>query len=226
MLFGVNYIDRKKSRDLINNALTGGADYYSASDQCRLPSAATSSPTASRCPTSWTRSTRVSRAPSWPGHPQVSGGAGAYSGKPRPAAGPTTIPRPRRFWNPLQSYRVGEETWSGFVQANLEGERWSGNVGLRIVRTKTHAQAWDAKILQVIENGVHHGRPTRRRPAIEQGNTYTYAPAVPEPHTIGSPMNCACVSGAAKTMARPSVATLAPDQHHRKRLRGGPHPGL
>jgi iron complex outermembrane receptor protein len=27
--FGVNYTDRTKSRDLVNNALTGGADYYS-----------------------------------------------------------------------------------------------------------------------------------------------------------------------------------------------------
>ena len=30
--FGLNYTDRKKSRDLVNNSLTGGADYYSGNN--------------------------------------------------------------------------------------------------------------------------------------------------------------------------------------------------
>ncbi|MEI6893531.1 MAG: TonB-dependent receptor [Colwellia sp.] len=41
--------------------------------------------------------------------------------------------------NASSSWRVTEETTSFFVQANLEGEYWSGNIGLRYITTDTES---------------------------------------------------------------------------------------
>ena len=60
-------------------------------------------------------------------------------------ARPTTSPWPPPAWNPLQSYRVSEKTNAFYVQADLSGERWNGDVGVRLVKTSTSAQAWDAQ---------------------------------------------------------------------------------
>jgi iron complex outermembrane receptor protein len=37
---------------------------------------------------------------------------------------------------PAQSFSVGEEAWAGYAMANLSGDRWRGNVGVRYVRTE------------------------------------------------------------------------------------------
>ena len=47
-------------------------------------------------------------------------------------------------WNPLQSYRVSEETWSGFVQANLSAARWTGNIGVRAIHTDQSSKGFSA----------------------------------------------------------------------------------
>jgi iron complex outermembrane receptor protein len=39
-------------------------------------------------------------------------------------------------------YSVKERVTAGYVQGNLEGEGWSGNVGLRLVNTKTSSLTW------------------------------------------------------------------------------------
>ncbi len=46
--------------------------------------------------------------------------------------------------NPYNSYGVKERTDSGYIQADLSGDRWSGNVGVRIVRTETDAETAEA----------------------------------------------------------------------------------
>ena len=45
-------------------------------------------------------------------------------------------PIARRSPNDGGEYSVKESTTAAYLQGNLEGERWSGNVGLRLVRTK------------------------------------------------------------------------------------------
>ena len=37
-------------------------------------------------------------------------------------------------FNPLESYRVEEKTSTAFVQADMAGERWFADVGVRFVR--------------------------------------------------------------------------------------------
>ncbi|RTL15521.1 MAG: TonB-dependent receptor [Burkholderiales bacterium] len=39
-------------------------------------------------------------------------------------------------------YSVKETNTAGYLQGNLEGDGWSGNVGLRVVRTKTSSLIW------------------------------------------------------------------------------------
>jgi TonB-dependent receptor len=210
--FGVNYTDRKKSRDLVNNALTGGADYYSGHYAINVGALG-----GNVVSNSFTLPNFMSEVDStFPRTflafdiPKYQAALAAYNGKPRPGGGTYDYSKAAPAWNPLQSYRVGEETWAGYVQGNLEGKRWSGNVGLRVVRTKTNAQAWDAKILEVIENGAFNYTAVYAAPtSVEQGNTYTYAlPSLNLNYRFTEELRLRF--GAAKTMARPSVATLAP----------------
>jgi len=43
---------------------------------------------------------------------------------------------------PTHEYSVKETTTAAYAQGNLEGDGWSGNVGLRVVRTKTSTLVW------------------------------------------------------------------------------------
>lgn len=210
--FGVTYTDRKKSRDLINNSLTGGADYYSGnyainvgdlgggviSDSFNLPNFM--SEVGSNFPRTFLSFDIAS----------YQAALAAYDGNPRPGGGVYSYAEAAPVWNPLQSYRVSEETWAGFVQANLSAERWSGNIGVRVVQTNTSAQAWDAKILEIIENGAFNYTAVYDDPSqITQDNDYTYVlPSINLNYRITEELRLRL--GAAKTMARPSVETLAP----------------
>lgn len=210
--FGVNYTDRTKSRDLVNNALTGGADYYSGNYAInvgalggKVVSNSFSLPNfMSEVDANFPRTFLAFDIASY------QQALAAYNGKPRPGGGVYDYSAAAPTWNPLRSYRVGEETWAGFTQANLEGKRWSGNVGLRVVHTTTNAQAWDAKILQIIQNGAFNYTAVYDKPtAVEQKNDYTYVlPSFNFNYRITEQLRLRL--GAAKTMARPSVETLAP----------------
>ncbi|QSF53915.1 TonB-dependent receptor [Brevundimonas fontaquae] len=210
--FGVNYTDRRKSRDLVNNSLTGGADYYSGqyainvgdlgggviSNSFNLPNFM------SEVNANFPRTFLSFDIASY------QAALAAYDGHPRPGGGQYSYAAAAPVWNPLQSYRVSEESWAGFVQANLSGERWSGNVGVRVVQTNTSAQAWDAKILEIVENGAFNYTAIYDDPtAITQDNDYTYVlPSINLNYRITEDLRLRL--GAAKTMARPSVQTLAP----------------
>jgi len=210
--FGVTYTDRTKSRDLVNNTLTGGADYYSGdyainvgdldgtviSNNFSLPHFM--SGVDAQFPRTFLAFDVASYQKALAG----------YNGTARPGGGVYDYSKAAPTWNPLQSYRVGEESWAGFAQANLEGERWSGNVGLRVVKTTTNAQAWDAKILQVIKNGDFNYTAVYDEPtSITQKNDYTYVlPSFNFNYRFTEELRLRL--GAAKTMARPSVEKLAP----------------
>jgi len=210
--FGVTYTDRTKSRDLVNNALTGGADYYSGNYAINVGALGGNVVSNSFSLPNFMSEVdadfpRTFLAFDIGNYQQA---LAAYNGQPRPGGGVYDYDAAAPTWNPLQSYRVAEKTWAGFVQANLEGERWSGNVGLRIVKTTTNAQAWDAKILQIIENGAFNYTAVYDDPTtVEQENDYTYVlPSFNLNYRITDELRLRL--GAAKTMARPSVETLAP----------------
>ena len=41
-----------------------------------------------------------------------------------------------RIPNPPENFEINEKTYAGFVMGNIGGERWRGNVGVRLVRTE------------------------------------------------------------------------------------------
>jgi TonB-dependent receptor len=48
------------------------------------------------------------------------------------------------------SYRIKERTWAGYVQFNLEGPRWRGEIGARLVATKVSSTGYGATIASII----------------------------------------------------------------------------
>ena len=93
---------------------------------------------------------------------------------------------------------------------NTPGERWFADVGVRFVRTKTSAQAWDAKINEIVQNGAFNFTPIYADPSIvRQDATYSFAlPSGNFTYSLTDKLQLRV--GAAKTMARPSVDKLAP----------------
>ncbi|TLY53146.1 MAG: TonB-dependent receptor, partial [Gammaproteobacteria bacterium] len=51
----------------------------------------------------------------------------------------TRVPGPRSDWN--SDYSLKEKTPSAYIQADFDGQGWSGNVGVRVARTDEHVIA-------------------------------------------------------------------------------------
>lgn len=212
LLFGVNNTERTKKRDLVNNTLNGGADYYSGayainvgalggdviSHAFHLPNFMDD--IGSSFPRSFL-------AFDVPGYLEA---LSAYDGNPRPGGGVYDFSMAAPAWNPLQSYRVSERTLAAYVQADLSGERWDGNVGVRLVKTRTTSQAWDAKILSITENGAFNYTAVYAPPTeVSQDAEYTFV--LPAANFIWHFTDDLQLRlGGAKTMARPPVDQLAP----------------
>lgn len=210
--FGVTRTDRKKSRDLVNNALTGGADYYSGDYAINVGDLGGNVISQSFSLPNFMDEVSAEFPRNFLSF-DIAGyqrALAAYDGTARPGGGVYDYAAAAPVWNPLQSYRVEEETWAGYVQANLAGERWTGNVGMRLVQTRTSAQAWDAQIIEIIENGAFNYTAVYAAPTtVNQESDYTYLlPSANLNYRITEDLRLRL--GAARTMARPSVEMLAP----------------
>ncbi len=211
--FGVNRTERKKTRDLVNNALTGGADYYSGDYAINVGDLGGNVLSHSFSLPNFMDGVNADFPRTFLSF-DIAGyekALAAYDGHERPKnEGPYSYAAAAPAWNPLQSYRVSEGTWSGFVQANLSSDSWSGNIGVRIVHTKTSSQAWEAKIKSIVPNGQFNNTVTYEDPTeVTQDNDYTYfLPAVNVTYNILDDLHLRM--GAARTVARPSVEMLAP----------------
>jgi iron complex outermembrane receptor protein len=210
--FGVAFTSRKKVRDLIDNDFNNGANYYSGADAIDVASLGGNvidqhlslpnfmegvSGNFPRNFLSFDTNNYISQLKAYDGKTRSDGSAYSYA-----AAAPA--------WDPLQSYRVTERTIAAWLQADMSGDNWNADAGVRFVNTKTSSLAWDAKIvglqeLDPFDYTVTYGAPT---PLTEKGN-YTYAlPSANYIWHISQPLQLRL--GAAKTMARPSVDSLAP----------------
>ncbi len=47
---------------------------------------------------------------------------------------------PGRFFYPQQNFSINEKSYAGYVMGDIESGKWSGNVGLRLVRTEQESQ--------------------------------------------------------------------------------------
>jgi TonB-dependent receptor len=157
---GLNYADRTKSRDDISNDWTNGSDQY-GSLYNTLPG--------QPGPISFaTLKANVISTFKFPNY--LSGAGGNFPttqvliNEPALLAGlkrlngtfnytagsgtynfANTLPQ----FNAVNSYAVRERTISGYTQAAFSGERWSGNIGVRVVRTDTVASTAVNNILSV-----------------------------------------------------------------------------
>jgi len=210
--FGVVATKREKLRDLINNTLNGGADYYSGSNAINVGdldgnviSHSFNLPNfMSDVNAQFPRTFLAFDVPTYLAALE------AYDGHARPDGGVYDFANAAPQWNPLESYRVSEKTTSVYLQADLGGERWSGDVGVRYVKTRTSAQAWDAPILSITENGpfnytAEYADPT---PITQDGDYDFLLPSANFTWRFTPDLNLRL--GAAKTMARPPVNMLAP----------------
>ncbi len=210
--FGLSQTNRKKSRDLINNALNGGADHYSGENAINVGALGGNVINQTLSPSGFLDGVSGNFPRSFLGFDvdTYAQALKAWDGKPRPGGGVYSTELSAPVWNPLESYRVTEKTTTAFVQADLAGDGWNADVGLRFVRTKTTSQAWDAKITSVIENGPWNYTAVYAPPSVvQQEASYNFAlPSVNFTYLFTNDLQLRV--GAAKTMARPSVDKLAP----------------
>lgn len=111
----------------------------------------------------------------------------------------------RRY--PFYDFSLQEKTKAAFVQANLEGERWSGNIGVRLVKTSE-------EILQYVPGG------TATTPGVILGSAFgNFSPFLVE-HDFTDVLPSANFKfdvtddlvlrlAATKTLARPDYSALA-----------------
>lgn len=210
--FGLSQTNRKKSRDLVNNALNGGADHYSGQNAINVGTLGGNVINQTLSPKGFLDGVSGNFPRSFLGFDvdTYAQALKSYDGKPRPGGGVYSTELSAPAWNPLESYRVTEKTTTAFVQADLAGDGWNADVGLRFVRTKTTSQAWDAKITSIIENGPWNYTAVYAPPSVvQQDASYNFAlPSVNFTYLLTNDLQLRL--GAAKTMARPSVDKLAP----------------
>lgn len=108
-----------------------------------------------------------------------------------------------RVFYPAQSFAVGEKAWAGYAMANMEGNKWRGNVGVRYVRTEQTSEGAQVRSDGAIDN------PFGRYNALKIERTYDdVLPSL----NVAFDLNDDLVLrfAAAKVMARPDFTDVAP----------------
>jgi len=116
--------------------------------------------------------------------------------------------------DPTNSYNVVEKTTSAFLEGNLAGEQWSGNVGLRLVHTSTFSATAINQILAIDDPtpNIATSSPTvtysAPEPVAEKGAYTKVLPSANLSWWLDKTLQMRL--GAAEVMARPSLDKLAP----------------
>jgi iron complex outermembrane recepter protein len=110
---------------------------------------------------------------------------------------------PGRVSYPQQNFSVNEKATAGYVMANLKGDRWRGNVGTRVVRTKQEA------IGALINPNGSVTNPFGNFDPIDANRTYT--DVLPSLNFVYDLQEDLLMRFAvAKVMARPDYTDIAP----------------
>jgi TonB-dependent receptor len=233
LLFGVGYTDRKKDRDDSSNDWTNGSGQYGTLYQT------------AGCPVQCNPYSFASQGfnvisnVSIPHFMQGAGGSypvvlpqlnasqllgflKSLDGKPNPQFCPSlpcttpfdyslTLPQV----NPYNSYSVTEKTLSGYLEADFASSRWSGNLGVRVVHTKTTAGT--ASAVPTAIWAYQQPGPTATWNVVygtsqALGANGSYTLALPSLNLAywAVPDAVQLRFGAAETMARPNLSQLAP----------------
>ncbi|MES2058409.1 MAG: TonB-dependent receptor [Pseudomonadota bacterium] len=109
------------------------------------------------------------------------------------------------------SYLIKERTWAGYVQFNLAGPRWRGDIGLRLVSTKVSSTGYGASIASIIPRVGTQDNDVNFNPvdAINGGGDYLrLLPAVNFAYDITDGFRVRLA--ASKAISRPSFGELSP----------------
>ncbi len=134
-----------------------------------------------------------------------------------PIEGCSLSPYPAGYSNQIiqddlpASYRIGERTWAGYFQFNLEGPKWRADLGARLVSTKVSSVGYGASIASIIprvgtqDNAVSFNDVE----AINGGGNYTrLLPAANFAYDIADGLRLRLA--ASQAIARPTFGQLSP----------------
>lgn len=118
--------------------------------------------------------------------------------------------------NPVNSYDIAETTWSGYVQADFEGDQWFANAGIRLVHTKTEVGYASNDITSIVfvpdpdgGNTAHYDVTySEAVPHIANGDYTKFLPSANFGYWIQEDLLLR--AAAARVVARPSLDQLAP----------------
>ncbi len=170
--FGVNYTNRKKTVDVIDNQFTTSCNFcgypftFSAigADVVRPPK---ESNILAKLPGNFPRNipsfdidTYLSQLNKAENNPAVLNPNSCNDDAGKPIAGCALTPYPTGYATQqvvpdlLGSYAIKERTWSGYVQYNFAGKRWRGDIGARVVSTKVSSVGYGASVSSYVVIGV------------------------------------------------------------------------
>jgi iron complex outermembrane recepter protein len=123
-----------------------------------------------------------------------------------------TLPQP----NPFNSYDVTEKTTTFYVEAALQDDRWSGNVGLRLVRTSTNAstaQAVPVSLWTLDDTNSTQSYTVQYSDSTAFNEKATYTKALPSLNFNYwlVPQKLQLRAAGSETIARPDLNQLAPN---------------
>jgi iron complex outermembrane receptor protein len=219
--FGASATNRKKDRNSIGNEKSGGACQY-----CDMYSTTFSSLGANVVQPMTLPNYMRNAGGSFPGSfikfdvPAYFAALKKLDGQPvldadgHPTGDTFDVSKSQPVFVPTDSYSVREKTATMYGQLELAGENWNGNIGARVVRTKTTSRSAIDKIVAIDD-------PTPNIPTSSPNITYSPAVPVSEDGSYTKLLPSANVSwwvrddfvvraAAAKVMARPSLDKLAP----------------
>lgn len=109
------------------------------------------------------------------------------------------------------SYQIKERTWAGYVQFNVEGERWRGDIGARLVSTKVSSRGYGTTIASIIPRAGTQDNDVDFNPVdeINGGGDYTrLLPAANFAYDISDGLRLRLA--ASQAISRPTFGELSP----------------
>lgn len=222
--FGLAYTQREKSRDDYDNDWTGGSSQYDFY----------TTPTGANPITFGSLGANVISISNFPNYMQGSGGnfpktiavfnissmldaLKKLNGQPNlyvPGAPNFDFNASLPQFNAINSYAVKENTTAAYLQANLAGDNWAGNVGLRVVHTSTTASTAVNEIQTItIANTSNPTDPafiqySNATPTSSTGSYTLPLPSLNFKYQFRPDLQLRF--GASETMTRPELNQLAP----------------
>ncbi len=215
--FGVSLTDRRKTESLIDNAFTTSCSYcgypftfgsIGASVVRPFPVSGLLSDRTGNFPRNFPVfdiNTYLAALPRADNNPAI---LDPNTGLPYPAGYSTQVVQ----FDPVQSFRISEKTWAGYVQADLSGARWRADVGVRIVNTKVTSSGAAFTVKSIVklpgntaDFDIQYNDPT---PVNGGGNYTKFLPAVNFAYDLTDTLRLRLA--AAKVISRPTFSQLSP----------------